>query len=580
MMGPKPIDRALTVLIVMVLLVAGWVNWRHRVETMQREKDLLGQDLLRAQQMLALRIDALFHEWEEDALEEASAVMLGLSDQDLLRRWSAVTRTHWPVISVRLADELGNELALHRLDTSLLLLRTSAGGSDTSSWAYRFVDGEAVGDSFIWAPYLRYDPRERIWFSKALENSREAPVWSERQFGDSAQRVLQVCKLVPNRRPGDPYRVLLFDIDLDRASAMDVRNPWLAGNGLLLINPEGRIYASNREAASEPMAIVLSEALEKWLPQKFNSPVMLEHEGVMYGVQTGPIELNGLILYAVLAADMSTLVTATHGERTDIRLGTALMAAMVALLVAVAIRRRMRDREARKLGLQLEQIRQRLSKALGERDVLSREVHHRVKNNLQVVSSLLNLQASSLKDDQVREEFLRGKRRIDTIALVHHRLYDQPDLRAVNLKHFLSQLTRSVAGLHDARRDTVSISIQADGVTCDQDTAIELGIIVCELVNNAYQHAFPHATGGHVEVTVSRVEGDLHRLVVSNNGIPPSKEQLTGPGKLGLEIVEALAEQLDGSLHIRSDGHPAFEVLFRMRRKASSMDVLDTDGAK
>lgn len=579
-MGPKPIDRALTVLIVMVLLVAGWVNWQHRREAVQREKDLLGQDLLRAQQMLSMRIDALFHEWQEDALEEANAVMLGFSEQDLLRRWSAVMGTHWPVISVRLADELGNELALHRLDTAMLLLRTAAGSSDTSSRALRFVDGQAVGDSFIWAPFLDYDPRERIWFSKALENSREAPVWSERQFGDSAQRVVQVCQLVPNSRQGDPYRVLLFDIDLGRATAMDARNPWLARNGLLLINPEGRIYASNREAAGEPMAIVLSKALDQWLPRKFNSPVVLVHEGVTYGVQTGPVELNGLLLYTVLAADMSTLVTATHAERMDIRVGTALMLAMVALLAALAIRRRMRDREARRQGLQLEQMKLRLSKAMGERDVLSREVHHRVKNNLQVVSSLLNLQAGSLKDDQVRQEFLRGKRRIDTIALVHHRLYDQPDLRAVNLNHFLGQLTRSIAGLHDARRDTVSISIQADGLTCDQDTAIELGIIVCELVSNAYQHAFPHATGGHIEVSVSRVEGDLHRLVVSNNGIPPTKGQLTGPGKLGLEIVEALADQLDGSLHVRSEGHPAFEVLFRMRRKAPSTDPLDTDGAK
>lgn len=579
-MGPKPIDRALTVLIVLVLLVAGWVNWRHAHEARQREDDLLGQDLLRAQQMLAIRVDALFHEWEEDALTEAYAVAEGIGEEAMLRRWSAVLATHWPVISMRLADELGNELALHRLDTAVLLLRTTAGRADTSSKALRFVDGQATGAPFTWEPYLSYDPRERIWFSKALENSRDAPVWSERQFGDTAQRVLQVCQLVPNRRAGEPYRVLLLDIDLGRASALDARNPWLARNGLLLINPEGRIYASNREAASEPMAIVLSKALDQWLPRRFNRPVVLEQDGIVYGVQTGPIELNGLLLYAVLGADLSTLFTAAHAERLDTRLGTTLMVAMVALLITMAVRRRMRNKEAGRLGRQVEQLQVRLTKAMGERDVLSREVHHRVKNNLQVVSSLLNLQASSLEDEQVRQEFLRGKRRIDTIALVHHRLYDQPDLRAVNLDHYLGQLTRSIAGLNDARRDTVSLSIQADGLTCDQDTAIELGIIVCELVNNAYQHAFPHATGGHIEVSVSRVEGDLHRLVVSNNGIPPTKEQLTGPGKLGLEIVEALADQLDGSLHVRGEGHPAFEVLFRMRRKASSLDAVDAEGAQ
>ncbi|MBK7946429.1 MAG: sensor histidine kinase [Flavobacteriales bacterium] len=220
--------------------------------------------------------------------------------------------------------------------------------------------------------------------------------------------------------------------------------------------------------------------------------------------------------------------------------------------------------------LLVKQLEHRLDKAMGERDVLSREVHHRVKNNLQVVSSLLNLQASSLNDNTVREEFLRGKRRIDTIALVHHRLYDHPDMRSIDLRAFLQQLTTSIADLQGGQRRTVSIGVECNGLKADQDTAIELGIIVCELVTNAYQHAFPHATGGHINVAVERVEGDLHRLVVSNNGVAADRATLSGPGKLGLEIVEALSEQLDGSLHVRTEGSPAFEILFRMKRPASA----------
>ncbi len=212
----------------------------------------------------------------------------------------------------------------------------------------------------------------------------------------------------------------------------------------------------------------------------------------------------------------------------------------------------------------------KLAKALGEREVLNREVHHRVKNNLQVVSSLLNLQATRLDEGVVKNEFLRGKRRIDTIALVHHKLYGLTDLRNVDLFRFFNDLITALAEMYTPQSRSVSTEVDTGSIYADQDTAIELGIILCELITNSYQHAFPYATGGHVEVRLQPVEGDLYRLVVKDNGKGLPESGPKGHGKLGLEIVEALSEQLDGSFHVRTDGGVHFEVLFRMKHEAPS----------
>jgi len=167
---------------------------------------------------------------------------------------------------------------------------------------------------------------------------------------------------------------------------------------------------------------------------------------------------------------------------------------------------------------------------------------------------------------------MRGKQRIDTIALVHHKLYELQDLRNVQLQLFFTNLITSLAEMHKPESNAVSYEVATFGLKADQDTAIELGIIACELVSNTYQHAFPYATGGHVDIQITNVEGDLYRLVVKDNGRGLSEDQRQGPGKLGLEIVEAMADQLDGSFHVRTNGGVTFEVLFRMQYKPSDPD--------
>lgn len=567
-MEPRTIDRVLPIVLALLVAASGLLLFMSYRSLEARARDLAGLDQLRTHQTLDIRLAAQFHEWEEDLREEAQVLRNGIDEQSMITRWRSLLEAHWAITSIRLADEAGNELAVHRGRT-MQLVRTKGGSRDSLPQAWTLNGTVQDSAPSAWEAHGRYDPRERIWFSKALENDRDTPVWSERQFGDTSAPVLQVS-LVARKRDDVSYEVMLLDVDLERAGLLQSPAPPFSRYGISLFTSEGRRLAYNQTALREPLASLVEQAQRIWMDQKQIGAFMVEDHGARYSAQTSPVQLNGLMLHALVLINIETLDEWLRPERRMVIVTAAMLVVFTIALLVLAWRGRQRSKAARLLALQSRQLEYKLSKATGEREVLSREVHHRVKNNLQVVSSLLNLQASSLDDGHVREEFLRGKRRIDTIALVHHRLYDHPDLRDIDLGVFLKQLTASIAEMQGEKRRTVSIAVQCHGVKADQDTAIELGIIVCELVTNAFQHAFPHATGGHIELAVTKVEGDLHRLVVSNNGVPPKQGSMNGPGKLGLEIVEALADQLDGSLHVRTDLTPSFEVLFRMRKPAST----------
>ena len=569
----KPIDRVLRIALVLFVAMAVGFLVRHVVLLHQREQEITKLALQRTQQMLQLRLDAMFHEWSEDLQEEAAAVEAADSATALKswQRWIPLIDSHWAILSVRLADERGNETAIYRNDTLLDLVTTTEGSKNGVPIAVRVDHSGSLDTVHVpWTSHQGYDPRERIWFSKALENDREEPVWSLRQFGDSSESVLQVSYMIRGGGADEPFRVLLFDVDMARSEAMDPRSSTAETQGTLLLTANGSPLfspAADRHAELREACDVLRTL---WLTDQLKRYFSLTMRGRSFAGMVEPFRLNGLVLHSGIVLDTAPVSAWTAADRRVEWTVGIMLVILILLLAGIWMRDRYRNNALRLQARQTQNQARKLDKVIGEREVLSREVHHRVKNNLQVVSSLLNLQAASLNDGPVREEFLRGKRRIDTIALVHHKLYGLADLRNVDLAVFFAQLIDALASMHRPQSATVSVSVSTAGIKSDQDTAIELGIVLCELVTNAYQHAFPYASGGHVEVIITNVDGDLHRLLVRNNGVALQGVVTTGPGKLGLEIVDALAGQLDGSFHIRAEEGVAFEVLFRMRRPAQT----------
>lgn len=576
MSGPRATDRLLPITILLVMIGAALLLARQEAWLRTRQQSITNLAMLRTQQMLRVRLDAMFNEWSEDLLEEAAAVeaLDSVSYEQVAWRWNSLAASHWAIRSIRLADERGDEISLHRTDSTDHAVFTVEGSKELLPHAFRILNDRTL-DSVAtgWPWYERYDPRERIWFSKALENAREGPAWSLRQLGDTSNTVLQLSTLVRGHDANVPFRVMMFDVEPARAEALDSRAAATAVHDLLLLNSDGRVVFTNHSGGLGSESELLESARLQWLADPTKRNFSLASADANYAVNVEPVLLNGLTLHACLVMNTEPLIIWTKPERVQHWVGLGVISLLALLLTLLFWRGRARRAEARKLEKHGKQLSRKLEKALGERDVLGREVHHRVKNNLQVVSSLLNLQAATQEDGPVRDEFLRGKRRIDTIALVHHKLYGLADLRNVDLNLFLTQLVEALAELNKERKNTVSVDVKTGGLNSDQDTAIELGIILCELVTNAYQHAFPHATGGHVEIVIDNVQGDLHRLVVRNNGVPLQPGYDMGPGKLGLEIVDALAGQLDGSFHVRDQGGVSFEVLFRMRHKATSEPV-------
>lgn len=572
----RKFERLLVVAII-VLLVAtfGFIASRW-LKMYEREVATADLGLERAQQLFRVRLDAMFHELGTDLREECAAVdeLDPLTPTELIKRWRPLMNSQWPILSVRLADERGSEIALVRNGKDFQLHLTAEGSNRGA-----VIQGQVANDArsgridSVWISDMVYDPRDEPWFSKALEDARNEPAWNMYFPTGSEEPVMQLSMLIRGRDETEPYRILAFEIDLSRSEALVTRTTTLRDYGAMILSNDGRRIPTPDSAQVDPvLREVEQEAGRTWTMDQVQWPRTFKNNGKHFRALVTPYKLNGQTICTGEVIDMSTIRRSSLPERNTLIGMLMALTGLTGLLGWVRVRRGVEITLIRKQEKRTRTQERRLAKALGERDVLNREVHHRVKNNLQVVSSLLNLQSSSLAEGEVKEEFMRGKQRIDTIALVHHKLYELQDLRNVDLQLFFTNLITSLSIMHKPESNAVSYEVSTYGLKADQDTAIELGIIACELVSNTYRHAFPYATGGHVDIQITNVEGDLFRLVIKDNGRGLPEGQRQRSGKLGLEIVEAMAEQLDGSFHMRTNGGVTFEVLFRMQYKPSDLE--------
>jgi len=219
------------------------------------------------------------------------------------------------------------------------------------------------------------------------------------------------------------------------------------------------------------------------------------------------------------------------------------------------------------LLLQRQRSEDRIRKSLEEKEVLLKEIHHRVKNNLQIISSLLNLQTGQVKDQHLLEILRESQNRIRSMALIHERLYRSEDFSRVDFGQYVNGLTtylvRSYAG------DSRSFNLQVDvgEVSLGVDLAIPCGLIINELVSNCLKHAFTPGARGEVGVAL-REERDSYVLRVADNGIGlPGNVDLKKTESLGLQLVETLSTQIGASIHVTTapgEG-TAFEISFPAR---------------
>jgi two-component sensor histidine kinase len=203
-----------------------------------------------------------------------------------------------------------------------------------------------------------------------------------------------------------------------------------------------------------------------------------------------------------------------------------------------------------------------IEKALGEKQLLLKEVHHRVKNNFQIISSLLELQSKGIKDEKALELAIEGQSRVKTMALIHKRLYQNDELE-IDFKDYLNQLVFDISStfqhLHKAE-----VSVNAGDYFFDIDTAIPLGLIVNELVSNAYKYGFSNVDKRLVVDLVKDESKKRYALSIYDNGAGlPSDFDPTKAKSLGLRLVRRLAQQLAGSVKYRGEDGCMFTVFFK-----------------
>lgn len=196
-----------------------------------------------------------------------------------------------------------------------------------------------------------------------------------------------------------------------------------------------------------------------------------------------------------------------------------------------------------------------LRRTLKEKESLLREVHHRVKNNLQVISSLLNLQSASIKDPVVNQLFRECQVRITSIALLHETLHRSNDLSRIKMGDYIRTLTGHLFRSYGVNPNVIVLELDIEDVEFDIDTGLTCGLIIDELVSNCLKHAFIDDNGGHVYIDLQDHLDGTYTLRVSDDGVGlPKDGVLNNPDSLGLELVSLLAEKLDGKAEMFS-GH-------------------------
>ena len=209
------------------------------------------------------------------------------------------------------------------------------------------------------------------------------------------------------------------------------------------------------------------------------------------------------------------------------------------------------------------QAEKRIKAALKEKEMLLREIHHRVKNNMQIISSLLNLQAKYIGDKRVSILLRESHDRIKTMALIHERLYQSGDIARVDFADYIRNLTGQMFSSYGISSEAVKLDINIKDFFPDINTAVPCGLIIHELVSNSLKYAFPDGRGGKIAIKLYSDKDNKLTLIIRDNGIGfPVSLEFRNTDSLGLQLVNTLVRQLDGRIELdRSDG-TAFRIEF------------------
>ncbi|NND31919.1 MAG: tetratricopeptide repeat protein, partial [Saprospiraceae bacterium] len=221
----------------------------------------------------------------------------------------------------------------------------------------------------------------------------------------------------------------------------------------------------------------------------------------------------------------------------------------------------------KKTNIELRKKNKIIADNLQEKEILLREIHHRVKNNLQIISSLLSLQSRNVDDSAVKNAMKAGQDRVRSMALIHQNLYQEGDLIGVDAANYIKSLTASLWHSYNIEEDRISLNTEIDPLRLDVDVMIPMGLILNELISNALKYAFADGRQGMVYVGLHAQKNEL-KLIVRDDGVGISRFPVTNQKKsMGMKLINAFTQKLHGKIEIRNS--EGTEVILNIPNKAA-----------
>ena len=206
---------------------------------------------------------------------------------------------------------------------------------------------------------------------------------------------------------------------------------------------------------------------------------------------------------------------------------------------------------------------EQISKSLKEKEVLLQEIHHRVKNNLAIISSLLELQKEGVSEE-VKKLLSSSQSRIKSIAKVHEKLYESSTLSDIQLDHYINEISQEIEKAYKSKEKDIALQLDLASMSVDINDAISIGLILNELINNAFKHAFQDLKEGIVKITLQKEENSM-KLVIANNGKRLAEDfDITKSDSLGMTLIHVLIKKINGSLTIESGDWTEFIIRFNL----------------
>ncbi|MCA1916489.1 histidine kinase dimerization/phosphoacceptor domain -containing protein [Methanospirillum hungatei] len=313
---------------------------------------------------------------------------------------------------------------------------------------------------------------------------------------------------------------------------------------IILVHQDGKILYVNPEALrmlGYTIEEIVGTSLLSYIPVEYHATIADAIRKRMKGEEIIPYEIE---------------IFTKGGEKRTVEVrGTKIhysgVPASLNVLTDITERKRIED-QLRYLNENLEgQVQERtkeLNISLQEKEVLLKEIHHRVKNNMQVVSSLLFMQARSTQQPEVRDILLESQNRIRSIALVHEKLYQSEDFKKIDYKDYLEKIAHHIFESYQISPGTILLKVRSEDVFLSIEKAVPLSLIVNELITNSIKHAFPKGLSGEIRIDFS-LENSRYRLIYQDSGPGiPDKGAIEKPDTLGMQLIRGLAGQLNGTV--------------------------------